>query len=125
MRSTLVIFGLISYCYAASIKPRQEQACDLDQQGFFVTPYEVTGEQARVLCQQLGGQLADITSQNMPAIAGAITRCHGASTHMRIQTWDTNSFGTSDLVMVSGEASGTVHVGNNGEQLYALCLRLD
>jgi hypothetical protein len=120
MRLILLLISFVYYCYAAVLP---EESCELEGLGYFITPKEVLGEQAKTSCEELGGQLADITSRNMPMVSGAIARCFGPSTRTRIQTWDKNSFGTPELIMTSGAAFGTVHVGTNGEPVYALCLR--
>ncbi|KAL9549464.1 hypothetical protein MBANPS3_005192 [Mucor bainieri] len=91
--------------------------------GYFITPNTITGDQASGYCQSLGGRLADIDVHNLAPLTALVNNCLSPSSSIRVQTWDTNTFGVASLAMSTGPMAGygTVNIASNGEALYALC----
>ncbi|KAG2231332.1 hypothetical protein INT48_006544 [Thamnidium elegans] len=122
---------LASAANAASISKRdleiQENQCDFVDSRFFITPAKVSGDTASSYCSSLGGRLADVNQQNSMDLSAIVSKCLGPDKSVRIQTWDTNSFGTNHLALTNGfqTAAGSVNVAAETEELYALCQMVD
>lgn len=119
----LPLFSLVvAVVQARSIRKRGDM-CNDSNLGHFITPNTVTGDQASRYCHSLGGRLADIDVYNLAPLTALVNNCLGPSSRIRVQTWDTNTFGVASLAMFTGSMAGygTVSVVSNGEALYALC----
>ncbi|CEP14244.1 hypothetical protein [Parasitella parasitica] len=120
---------LVAYWHIAAAMPvslpehSKRDVCNDSTLGYFVTPDAISGDQAFGYCQSLGGRLADVNAHNVGTLTAFINDCLGPSSRIRIQTWDTNTFGTSSLAMFTGPFSGygTVNIAANDDALYALC----
>jgi hypothetical protein len=97
------------------------------EDGYFIPPNPVIGADASKYCQSMGGALADINNQNVATLTGVVNSCIGTDRNVRIQTWDTNAFGTNNLVLYSGyqAGAGTVSTSGANEKLFALCKTLE
>lgn len=112
---------LVTAVQARSIYKRD--LCNDSNVGYFITPNTITGDQAFGYCQSLGGRLADVDTHNLLPLTALVNNCLGPNSRIRVQTWDTNTFGTASLAMFTGPVAGygTVNIASNGEALYALC----
>ncbi|CAO3616718.1 unnamed protein product [Mucor fragilis] len=122
--SAALLFLLPLYnSLAAARSIHKRDLCNDSNVGYFITPNTITGDQAFGYCQSLGGRLADIDTHNLLALTALVNNCLGPSSRIRVQTWDTNTFGTASLAMFTGPVAGygTVNIASNGEALYALC----
>lgn len=116
----LPLFGLVA---AAAVLVQAGDMCNDLNLGYFITPNTVAGDQASGYCQSLGGRLADIDVYNLAPLTALVNNCLGPNSRIRVQTWDTNTFGVASLAMSTGSMAGygTVNIASNGEMLYALC----
>ncbi|KAK4509995.1 uncharacterized protein ATC70_006164 [Mucor velutinosus] len=102
---------------------RKRDTCNDPSLGYFITLSTITGDQAFEHCQSLGGRLATIGTHNLAPLTALVNNCLGPNSRIRVQAWDTNTFGTASLAMYTGPMAGygTVNMASNGEALHALC----
>ena len=118
-----ILFLLVSTLDAAPLSKRQlPPQCYSKTSGFFIPPQAVTGLNAPGYCLSFDSSLADITNQNVMLVSSLVTRCLGSHKRVRIQSWDTNSFGTNSLVLHNGitGTAGTISTSGS-EPIYVLC----
>lgn len=131
MKLNLIYIGassalLASAVNAASISTRQlsveENQCNFVDSRYFITPLRVSGDKAAAYCQSLGGNLVDVDNRNSMDLTAMVSKClASAERSVRIQTWDTNSFGTNHLAMSNEAGPPAVNVAPENEELFALC----
>jgi hypothetical protein len=125
-RSALFLFLLMSVSNVSSLplSKRQElpPQCN-SEDGYFIPPNPVIGAEAANHCQLMGGTLADINNQNVAILSGMVNGCLGTNKNVRIQTWDTNTFGTNNLILFSGHqaGAGTVSTSGASDRHFTLC----
>ncbi|KAI7879228.1 uncharacterized protein EV154DRAFT_576299 [Mucor mucedo] len=130
MKSSLIIIAssalLAATVNAASIPKRAETPCNIEDSRYFITPLRVSGDKAASYCQTLGGKLVDVDSRNSMDLTAMVNKClASAERSVRIQTWETNNFGTNHLAMANEVGPPAVNVAPAEQELYALCATVE
>lgn len=128
MKSSLILIAsaaLSATVQAASITKRAEASC-MEDSRYFITPLRVSGDKAASYCQTLGGKLVDVDSRNSMDLTAMVNKClASAERSVRIQTWETNNFGTNHLAMANELGPPAVNVAPAEQELFALCATVE